>query len=381
MASHDSRGDLQQIDATLLLSLEEKGVLDLQAKTEGWFGRRFQVSCPHYTHLSIGQTVLLAGRAFVYSKNDMRLSKVHVGAWSAALATAAIFGVSTPIAKVVVEQIPPFVVLFLRFTIAAFIFIPFLWTADFKKPIQTRDFFRLAFFGFLGSTIATGAAFEGISRTSILDAAVILATIPIMEAVASGLFFHEKYTRLQKIGFLVALLGILFVIGEPLTNLSLHAQERLIGNILMLLSNIAFVAFSLGSKSLLRRYSPTHVAGVMFCVGMITIAPIALYQYLQGTTWLPDVSTITLSGILFLAIATTIFAHVLWEWALSRSMPGKVGLAMYTTPVFAGIIAIPFFGEIPNVFFLVGSLFIIIGIILGLHITKNHLPVGRRAHL
>ncbi|MDP3724139.1 MAG: DMT family transporter [bacterium] len=309
----------------------------------------------------------------------MRLSKIHIGAWGAALATAAIFGVSTPIAKVVVEQIPPFIVLFLRFTIAAFTFIPFLWVADQKKPIQTHDFFRLAFFGFLGSTVATGAAFEGIARTSILDAAVILATIPIIEAIASGLFFKEKYTKLQKIGFLVALFGTLFVIGEPLINFSLHAQERLIGNLLMLLSNNAFVAFSLGSKSLLRRYSPTHVAGVMFCVGMVSIAPIALYQYLQGTTWLPDVSTITLSGILFLAIATTIFAHVLWEWALSRSMPGKVGLAMYATPIFAGIIAIPFFGEIPNAFFLVGTLCIIIGIILGLRHTHDRLPVGRRA--
>lgn len=309
----------------------------------------------------------------------MPLTSKH-SVYLAAFTVAVIWGVATPVIKLVVAEVPPIIAVFVRFTIAAFAFIPFLWTAEKRCPIMHKDLPKLLVLAFLGSTAALVFAFEGIARTTVLDAAIIVATVPIVEALASSLRLHEKFTKPNIFGFIIAFIGTLIVIAQPFGDPTREVHQRFFGNVLVFLHVIAWVLFTIGSKEEFKRYEAAHLTGLTLAVGMITTAPLAFLAHLKNPMWLADITWVGLAGILYLAIFSSIIAYTLWEWALSKLSAGKLGIFLFITPLVAVALAVPLLSEQPTPIFIIGALLTLIGIALALKGKHHTLSPSRHSH-
>lgn len=300
-------------------------------------------------------------------------------AYVAATVVALIWGVATPVIKLVVAEIPPVIGVFLRLSIAGFAFLPFLWTAEKRRPIKHSDAPKLLLLAFLGSTAALLFAFEGIARTTALDAAIIVATTPLLEAAASSLLLRERFNKANKIGFLVAFIGAIIVIAQPFGEPTANVGQKFFGNILVFLHVLAWVLFTIGSKEMFTRYEAAHLTGLTLGVGMVTTAPLAFIAHLRDPSWLGNLTWIGLVGLLYLSLLSSVVAYTLWEWALSKMPAGRLGVFLYLSPVIAILIAVPLLGERPTPLLALGALFTLAGLALVLRSQHKRLH-HRQSH-
>lgn len=285
-------------------------------------------------------------------------------AYLALLTTVAIWGVAGPVIKVTLRGITPFSFLALRFLINAVLISPFLLLYLRSHPLKWKDFTRLSLLTILGTTATLSLIFLGLERTTALDAVLIIATAPLFIVLAGAIFLKEKITKLEKFGLSLALLGISITVIQPLLERGILAQENLVGNLLILASNIVWTAFTITSKEDFRRHTPFLITSFSFVLGFLTFIPLA---FLENPNLLLAVSRLplaTLLGVLYMSILSSIVAYFTYAWGLSKIEASEAALFLYLEPIFAAPFAYLWLGETVTPVFLLGAVVIAAGVIL-----------------
>ena len=86
-------------------------------------------------------------------------------------------------------------------------------------------------------------------------------------------------------GVMTGLVGALGIVGIPLLVVDALDTRALLGNLMIIASNVFFVAGAIISKQLLKSYSPLALVGAIFLVGAITFLPLAVMQWIQNPGW------------------------------------------------------------------------------------------------
>src|SRR3989344_210719 len=164
------------------------------------------------------------------------------------LLVAAIWGFATPIIKYAFDYLSPALFLTYRFFITSLVMIPILIltqpdTFNTLGQLSFADWGHLILGGFLGSTLQLGLLFWGLNLTSSLDASLINATSPILVAIAGFTYLQEKITSREKWGLVVAFLGTLIIVLQPLWEGSSLSSGSILGNLLVLAGTAAWVAY------------------------------------------------------------------------------------------------------------------------------------------
>jgi drug/metabolite transporter (DMT)-like permease len=74
--------------------------------------------------------------------------------------------------------------------------------------------------------------------------------------------------------------------------------------------------------------------------------------------------TVAISGVMFLALGSTIIAYVAWYWALGRGGIARTALFQFLQPVFATAFAVWLLSEEFGATTLVAALLILAGVII-----------------
>ena len=120
-----------------------------------------------------------------------------------------------PVIKNTLEYIPSLTFLFLRFLIVCVVLLPYTVYEIQKVKIHHKDYFNLILLGVFSQT-SLGLIFIGLKYTTATDNAIIGILGSILSVVAGHYFYNEKIHRDLKIGLLIASIGTLIVIVEPL---------------------------------------------------------------------------------------------------------------------------------------------------------------------
>lgn len=267
----------------------------------------------------------------------------------ALLLTSIIWGVAGPVIKLTLPFLPPFTFIFFRLIIASFIFLPLFLREHKKHPIDERDFPHLFLVGLFGITLNLGLLFLGLEKTSAIEGGLIGATTPVLLLLAGWWFLKEKVNRKEKIGTVLALLGTLVIVFEPIYRGEVldhtFSLTRTTGNVLVLLGNLAWVAYTILSKEISKKYSALTVTFISIIVGLVTFLPLSLVEVFVFQK-IPVFNQISVAGLLYMSILSLGAAYFLFEWGLRKLEACETGVFAYLQPVFTFPAAYLILGEL-----------------------------------
>lgn len=280
------------------------------------------------------------------------------------LTTAVFWGFASPIVKYTLAFITPVSFLFHRFwLVTIFLLIPVL-KAFKKQPLSAQEFWPLFAIGLLGGPLNLLLIFWGANLTDSLSSSLIVATAPVLTVLASAWFLKETVTRREKTGLLIALTGTLFTVIQPLFQGELFARQSIRGNLLVFLSNLAWVAYVILLKRKAHRLSPVITTAITFLSGLVFLTPLFLYEKVTLSQSIFTLSPQAIPGLLYMVFFSSLVAYTAHNWGVSLIEASEATLFTYLQPLFAAPLSFFWLKEPLSPVFLAGSLFITLGLIL-----------------
>lgn len=283
-----------------------------------------------------------------------------------------IWGATPVVAKFCLVEFPVGVLAFLRFFIAALLLIPFLMTEKPRIRYQQKDWLPLVVTGICVVTFHILLFFMGVKLTSAIDASVLTLLLPILSVIGAWWWLKEKIYVVNMFGVLTGLIGALAIVGIPLLAVDALEMKVLIGNLLIILSNVFFVIGAIVSKKLLSHYSPLAIVGAIFWIGAMTFLPMAIVETWLNPSWINHVTAVGWFGLTFITLLSSISAFFLFEWSVKKLGVIKSDLFGYFQPAVAATLAVPLLGERISYSFIVGSCLVVLGVYWGTLGQKDH---------
>ncbi len=291
-----------------------------------------------------------------------------------------IWGINFVVAKVTLQEIPTYSLAFLRFAFASLLIAPFFIAQTKKIKIKSQDLPKLILVGILMVTFNIAFFFAGIQKTTAIDASVLTLIIPMLSVLFGWWFLKEHVYPINLVGIGLGLLGAVVIIGLPQIIIGNYSPSKLIGNLLIILASISWVAGGTISRKLLKTYSSLEVTGIIFLVGVATFFIPAASELVKDPSWPSRISTLGFLGLLYMTLLSSISAYFLFEWGLSRTSIIAADLFQYLEPFVASTFAVLILSEVISISFLTGAVLIIIGVFLGTFAKEAHHRLRHHRH-
>lgn len=283
-----------------------------------------------------------------------------------------IWGANFVVAKITLQEFPPMSLAFFRFALASLFLAPFFFAQTKKIRIDLPDLPRLVSIGVLIITLNIAFFFEGIKKTTAINASVLTLIIPMLSVLAGWWFLKEKIHIVNLAGIVLGFIGAAVIIGLPQILTGGLSPQILIGNILIILASISWVAGAIISKKILTKYSSLIVTAVAFLVGTVTFFIPAASEYIQNPAWPNQLTILGILGLTYMTLLSSISAYFLFEWGLAKTSVVTADILQYIEPLVATLIAVSVLGEKPSSSFLIGTAFIAVGAYLGTLAKESH---------
>ncbi len=238
------------------------------------------------------------------------------------------------VGKFLLPIVPAPVIVTLRMVIASIVFFIAHRAMKGKAPRTFSDWARFAMLGVLGGAGNQLLILLGLTRTTAINAAILIPMIPIFTVVFGWALVGDRPSGLKWAGVAVAALGTIYLIGPDRVSL---APDVALGNVLVLLG-MAFNALAfLLSKQMLERYSPVTVAFCLTLTGMIGVLPLGVNA--AGSVHPEQLTTRLLLWLAYMTVFPTTVTYFLNLWSLRRASPTLVTSFIYLQPLFTTAVA------------------------------------------
>ena len=263
-------------------------------------------------------------------------------------------------AKRALAELSPFEVALFRFSLAG-VFYAALWRWS-GAPIPRRDLLALAGLGVLAVPVNQGLFLYGMSLTTPGHAALLYALAPVFVFLFARWRLGERATALKIAGVALAFGGVVVVLaGRGAVGLDI-AGRGLVGDLLVLVAVVAWSIFAVAGKPYTERYGVLASTGVAIAAGSAAYLPFGLA--LSDPSAFGRASAGAWSSVLYLALAQSVLAYLLYYWALRRSDASRVAIWSNTQPVLAAGLAWALYGEAVTATFVAGGAMVIAGVVL-----------------
>lgn len=264
--------------------------------------------------------------------------------------------------RAVHNEIPPVTLTFWRWVVAGAVLLPFggasVWRLRTELSRQWRLLLMLAVTGIVLFHLFV---YTGLHTTSATNAALMLATTPVLIPGVSLFVLGEPITLRQGIGIMVSLIGVAVIVlrGDPNLMASLRLNP---GDLLLLLAVPTWAFYSVLLRRLPASLPRLTVLLVIVGIGVVLLAP--LYAFEAGRVGTLAVTAETMLAIGYVALFASVLAYICWNRAVMEIGANKAGLFLHLMPVFATALAILLLGEAVRAYHAAGVAFIAMGIFL-----------------
>lgn len=252
-------------------------------------------------------------------------------------------------------------VLFVRFFIA----MVFLGIANGIKPQKSLPLKQLTnkeWGLIIGQALTAGVLFNalmllGLKYTSASVAGMIISVLPAVIAVAAVLLLKEHLSRTNTMCIALAILGLLIINGQ---HLSQGEHHSLLGDAIVLLALVPEAAYYILSRFYQNRLSLLMLSALMNGINVILLLPLLL---LTGIHQVIEIDMHSLQILLITGLASGFF-YIFW-YVGSQSIPATIaGLYTAIGPIFIMLIASVFLHESVSATELIGMVCIILSILV-----------------
>lgn len=244
-----------------------------------------------------------------------------------------IFGLNTPITRTIVPQVvDPFVMTFFRMIGAAILF----WTISIftkQEKVPTKDIVLFFFAAVFAIVLNQTFFIYGLSKTSPIDASLVITLVPIVTMVLSAIFIKEPITFKKAIGVIIGASGaMILILGGSKDTAS---ASSLVGNLIVLSSVFSFAIYLSLFKDLISRYSPITAMKWMFLFATILTLPVSYKMFIQTDFASFDTSVILRIG--YVVVLATFFTYMLIPIGQKTLRPTTVSMYNYLQPIVASV--------------------------------------------
>lgn len=298
----------------------------------------------------------------------MSIGTPHPRLVLAALITVQVlFGINYVVSKIVVDEFPPLVWASFRIIVSAVIMMAAAFLLKRPHPALTRKFFiPLIGLALLGTIINQACFLVGLHYTTSTNSAILNTLIPVFTLMVVTIRGQEPATFKRVVGFISALLGVLVLRRVEDFTLS---DQTLFGDLLMILNCLSYALFLSYSKKFFQENDRMWTTAWLFVYGSFGITAIAAPDIAQFQ--MPVMTDALLAASVFAIVGGTLLTYFLNNWALAYANSSHVALYIYVQPVITAVLVWWWFDEPITARMVLASLFIFVGMVLGLSTPKK----------
>ena len=292
------------------------------------------------------------------AKAPRRLSRLDHGA---ALCVVLIWALNFIVGKIGVTQLPPLLLMGLRFALVAVLLAPFLTPVGKAWP-------WIAALGVVLGGLHFGLLFVGLRGIDAGPAAIAIQLAVPFSTLLAAVFYRERLGAWQWAGMLLAFAGVYLLAGGP---------SRPSSTLHLVLVVLAALAWAAGNV-LIKRLGPINVfklnawLAVLACPQLL-LASLLLEHGQQAA--IADADWTAWGAMIYMAVGASIVAYGLWYYLIEKYEMNRIVPLTLLAPVFAIVLAVPMLGESISLHLLIGGAVTIAGVAM-IHFLHPSLAAG-----
>ncbi|BAJ64299.1 DMT family transporter [Anaerolinea thermophila] len=278
-----------------------------------------------------------------------------------------LFGVmcgSTAVILIKASNEHPFLVASYRLLLASVILFPFFLRDLKEEPFYGWRQVSWTLLPALALAIHFMSWVVGARMTPVANASLIANLTPVAMPFFVWLFFRERVNRIEVLGTLLTLLGLILLTGFTFRVNPAHFK----GNLICFGSMLAFAMYlALGRRNGGRIRLWLYMVPLYFFAGLISL--------ITATFWINPIKPYTLSNILYilaLAAIPTVGGHTILNYSLKFFRGQVVSVTNLSQPIFATFLGYLVFKEKPAALFYLAAGIMMAGILMVLHGSRLH---------
>ena len=264
---------------------------------------------------------------------------------------ASIWGGMYVASKYVLNYIPAFTLVWLRYAIAfVFLFVVLKNSKNKKENLVKKDWILMGWIGFIGYFISISCQFIGTKLSDAHTGALITSATPVFIVVFARVILKEELTLRKIISLFLAVAGVVTVVGWES-----DFGSYFLGSIILVLAAVTWALLSILVKIASRRISSLTITTYGILVAFIFTTPLMLWEIQFNDFYYKSILIIL--GILYLGVISTAGAFFLWNKGMELMDAGIGSLFFFFQPVVGSLLGWALLNEEITInFFLGGSL-------------------------
>ena len=286
-----------------------------------------------------------------------------------AFITVAIWGSTFVFTKMLLlNGLSPAQIFTLRFIVAYVLLLMFEVTTRWHSfrlfSTSWRDELTMVLLGISGGSLYFLTENAAMLYTTATNTSLIVCSCPLFAMLLVAVAYRqtERFTRVQVVGSLLACMGMAVVVLNG--HFVLHLSP--LGDMLAFGACLCWAAYSLLMKSVTNRYSTFFITRKVFFYGLVTILPYYLI-FPDFPSFDVILIPVVLWNLLFLSVIASMACFLVWNWVIHQLGAVIATNWVYFNPITTILFAWWLLHEHITLWFLLGSLLIIVGMILSDH--------------
>ena len=275
------------------------------------------------------------------------------------------------VGRLAADLIPPMTLNFLRWLIAFFILLPIAW--QILRPASTLwpAWRRYLLLGFLGVGCYNALMYLALHTSTALNVTLVGASVPVWMLLIGTFFFKQRISRLQLIGSLLSIVGVIVVLSRG--ELARLAQIQFVaGDFYIVLASIAWAFYSwlLVKPAANQPNDPPNIRSdwAAFLMAQIVFG-LGWAGLFAGGEWALTATPISwgwplVAVLLYVAIGPAIVAYRCWGIGVQRVGPAMASFFANLTPLIAALLSAAFLGELPQMYHAAAFVLVVGGIVV-----------------
>jgi len=269
----------------------------------------------------------------------------HHWGYVSAVASALLFGISSTLNKIVLENVHPTVIAGMIYFIGGvFLFgvhfsplskkiLTLFESPEIEPKITTRDFRILAFVILCGSVVAPLLLLNGLNQTTAINTSLLLNAESLFTALIAFVFLSERGTKKEYFGIAMLLIGVVFVTTNGEFQ-RLTLTENIAGNLLIVGACLFWGIDNNLSRFLSKKRDIILITGLKCLIGGLALLAIA---FVIGVPF--SIPLISIPYLLSVGAFSIAFSILLFLFALRKIGSMRTGVIYSMSSLFGAVLA------------------------------------------
>ncbi|AEE14785.1 protein of unknown function DUF6 transmembrane [Thermodesulfobium narugense DSM 14796] len=260
------------------------------------------------------------------------------------------------VTKVALLYIDPFELSLLRTLIGAmFLFVIVL---SLKKLTMPKNIWLIIILGFLQNSLLMIFYNVALVQGGAGKVVLLIYSMPFWTILFSVMFLKEKLSILQKISFVLALIGLIFILQLWTSN------SNLLSYVAALLGGLSWAAANIVAVFIWRSKEKIDGITLSFWQMLFGFLGVFFFSFFVKISKPIEVNLTLVLALFFIGVLATGFAWFLWLYLLKNISPSVLGLTSLLVPIFSILEAWYHLGEVPGKYEIIGIFLILAALVL-----------------